>query len=144
MKKKYNINEFYFLFKKKMNKSFYDNKELENIFFLLVSHVLKCNKTSIIIKLINNENIDFFYKKLIKKLLELKKNKPIQYVIGKTYFFGKKFFVNKKVFIPRPETEDLVKKVLKNNIINKKNVQIFDIGTGSGCIGITIKKKTKN
>ncbi|WP_238784557.1 N5-glutamine methyltransferase family protein [Blattabacterium cuenoti] len=80
------------------------------------------------------------YKKLIKKLWELKKNRPIQYVIGKAYFFGMEFIVNEKVFIPRPETEELVSWILQDNK-NTSNVKIFDIGTGSGCISITLKKK---
>ncbi len=51
-----------------------------------------------------------------------------------------KFIVNKKIFIPRPETEELVNWIIKNHF-HQKNLQIFDLGTGSGCIGITLKKK---
>ncbi|WP_238785113.1 N5-glutamine methyltransferase family protein [Blattabacterium cuenoti] len=77
----------------------------------------------------------------MKKLWELKNNKPIQYVIGKTYFFGIKFFIQENVFIPRPETEELVYWIIKNHINIHKKLQVFDLCTGSGCIGITLKQK---
>ena len=72
----------------------------------------------------------------LKQLLDLK---PVQYVIGETSFYKLKFIVNSSVLIPRPETEELVSMVLnfsKNNTVKK----IIDIGTGSGCIPISIKK----
>ena len=70
---------------------------------------------------------------------DLLKEKPIQYVLGKTEFFGLPFIVNSKVLIPRPETEELVAKVIKELNSNPKQ-NILDIGTGSGCIAIAIKK----
>ena len=64
--------------------------------------------------------------------------KPIQQIIGQAYFYGRKFFVNEYTLIPRPETELLVKEVLK--ICEKENgiKKILDIGSGTGCIGITL------
>lgn len=62
---------------------------------------------------------------------------PIQYILGYTYFYGLKFKVNKNVLIPRNDTEILVEEVLKYNF---KNLKLVDIGTGSGCIAIALKK----
>ena len=76
-------------------------------------------------------------KKLDETLDLLKKHKPIQYITGVTEFYGLKFKVNKNVLIPRPETEELVSLILKNDM---KNKTVLDIGTGSGCIAITIAK----
>ena len=70
---------------------------------------------------------------------ELLKNKPIQYVLGKAEFYDLTFKVNSKVLIPRPETEELVHLVIKN-FSTKQPLKIIDIGTGSGCIAITLKK----
>lgn len=136
------IDKFYHLFYDALQEVYTDSKELESIFFFLTTHVLKCDKTTIILKLSKKEKIeDDIYKKLIKKLWELKKNRPIQYVIGKASFFGMDFLVHEKVFIPRQETEELVSWIIQDHKKNSENVQVFDLGTGSGCIGITLKKK---
>ena len=65
-------------------------------------------------------------------------SKPIQQIIGQAYFYGRKFFVNEYTLIPRPETELVVKEVLK--ICEEENgiKKILDIGSGTGCIGITL------
>ena len=70
---------------------------------------------------------------------ELEKDKPIQYVLGRTEFYGLPFIVNSNVLIPRPETEELVEHVIKATS-HIKNPSIIDIGTGSGCIAIALKK----
>lgn len=79
------------------------------------------------------------YQKIIK---ELKKEKPIQYILKKANFYGLDFYVDKNVLIPRPETEYLVEKtnMLIKKEIDKKEMNILDIGTGSGIIAITLKK----
>jgi len=70
---------------------------------------------------------------------ELLKEKPVQYVLGKTEFFGLPFIVNSKVLIPRPETEELVEWAIRD-LKGLQFQKIIDIGTGSGCIAVTIKK----
>ncbi len=70
---------------------------------------------------------------------DLLNNKPVQYILGYTEFYDLKFEVNTDVLIPRPETEELVDLVIKENI-SKQGIDILDIGTGSGCIAISIKK----
>ena len=77
-----------------------------------------------------------------KEINALEEGKPIQYVIGNVNFFGNKFYVNENVLIPRFETEELVEKT--TNYINKyftNPVDIIDLGTGSGVIGLTLEKK---
>lgn len=71
---------------------------------------------------------------------ELKKGRPLAYVLQQKEFFGLNFFVNENVLIPRPETEELVDWILHKPEIKKKNFKILDIGTGSGCIAISLKK----
>ncbi len=78
---------------------------------------------------------------------DLKKNKPIQYILGNADFYGFKFKVNEHVLIPRPETEELVDLIIKESQETRDRSQdiglitILDIGTGSGCIPIVLKKK---
>lgn len=79
---------------------------------------------------------------MIEALNRLDSGEPVQYIVGNVDFYGYNFLVNKNVLIPRFETEQLVEKTINyiNKIFNKK-VDIADIGTGSGCIAITLKKE---
>jgi release factor glutamine methyltransferase len=74
---------------------------------------------------------------------DLKNEKPLQYILGKADFYGLKFFVNENVLIPRPETEELVHLIINDlkELKKENSIRILDIGTGSGCIPITLKKK---
>ena len=77
---------------------------------------------------------------------ELKKYRPIQYILGETEFYGMKFKVDERVLIPRPETEELVECIIKELSLPAplheigKEYKFLDIGTGSGCIAITLAK----
>ena len=73
---------------------------------------------------------------------ELKTEKPIQYIIGETWFYDSKFYVNEHTLIPRPETEELVDWIVSKfpKTQNPKAITVLDIGTGTGCIPISIKK----
>ncbi len=75
--------------------------------------------------------------------IRLLTHEPVQYVVGMTYFYGLKFKVNPAVLIPRPETEELVEWILADHA-PQKNLRFLDIGTGSGCIPITLKAKAPN
>ena len=66
---------------------------------------------------------------------------PIQYITGTTNFFGYEFKVNKHVLIPRAETEELVHQILSDEQMKRQQLDVLDIGTGSGCIAITLKLK---
>lgn len=70
---------------------------------------------------------------------ELLTGKPVQYVLNEVYFCGFRFILNNNVLIPRPETEELVHLIVSENQ-NRKNLSILDIGTGSGCISVSLKK----
>ena len=79
-------------------------------------------------------------------LAELKTHKPIQYILGETEFYGLPFLVNENVLIPRPETEELVDWALitiRELKGESEVLKVVDIGTGSGCIPISIKKYIK-
>ncbi len=77
-------------------------------------------------------------KNIVEKLA---KNIPIQYVLGRTYFYNLPFFVDENVLIPRPETEELVEWIIeKRKTIGKEKIKILDIGTGSGCIAVSLAK----
>jgi len=92
-------------------------------------------------KYIKEHNLDdIFYNKCLQ---ELKNGKPIQYIIGEVNFYGYDFKVNENVLIPRFETELLVDKTIKKikKLFINKPVDIIDLGTGSGCIAITLKKE---
>ncbi len=103
---------------------------------------MKYNKSDLayLNKYIKEHNLDDIY--LNNALKELEKGRPIQYVIGEVNFYGYDFKVNENVLIPRFETELLVDKTIKKiKKLFNKNVDILDLGTGSGCIAITLKKE---
>ena len=71
------------------------------------------------------------------------KQEPLQYITGSCDFYGREFLVNSKVLIPRPETERLIEESMRS-LHSIQNPKILDIGTGSGCIGITMAKERKD
>ncbi len=79
-------------------------------------------------------------RKLAAKQEELLQHKPVQYVMGNTTFYNMQFQVNDKVLIPRLETEEMTNMVINNYRFEQKQISILDIGTGSGCIAVAIKK----
>jgi len=90
-------------------------------------------------KILIDEAIDLdekSLKDLDQKVGLLKNYEPIQYVLGVAHFYGRDFYVDKNVLIPRQETEELVKEILIDNM--RKGMHILDIGSGSGCIGLTL------
>lgn len=116
----------------------YPKEEIFSFFFLLAQHELNMTRAEIALepnKVILKKNESFF----INALRQLKEEKPIQYIIGETEFYGLFFKVNKDVLIPRSETEELIDWILKE-FNEKKELNILDIGTGSGCIAISLAK----
>lgn len=77
-------------------------------------------------------------------ILRLKKHEPVQYIIGETEFYGLDFKVNKYTLIPRPETEELVEWIISEFRFSTEVINILDIGTGSGCIAISLAKNLPN
>lgn len=80
--------------------------------------------------------------KISEIVARLKKPEPIQYILGETFFFGLQLKVTPAVLIPRPETEELVDLIIREN--SDRNFTILDIGTGSGCIALALKSRLKN
>ncbi|MEJ5996060.1 peptide chain release factor N(5)-glutamine methyltransferase [Pedobacter sp. Du54] len=118
--------------------SHYDVDEAKAIFLLVIEHYLKIDKANYILKKeheLADENV-----KIIESILfQLKAGRPIQYILGETMFYGLPFKVNESVLIPRPETEELVAWVIEK-LKKAEPATLLDIGTGSGCIAISLKK----
>jgi len=121
--------------------SIYDGAEAESFFYLILEEKHQLKRIDLAL------NTDFKISETeVQKwnfiLEKLKQEIPIQYILGKTNFYGLDFEVNENVLIPRPETEELVNWILSNQQIDKPTnpLRILDIGTGSGCIAITLAK----
>lgn len=122
----------------------YDNREAVNIATLLLEELTGFSKMNQFLQkqsLISEEIVN----KLTQCITRLSKGEPIQYIVGKAWFMELAFVVNSHTLIPRPETEELVNTLIKYlKASNYKNVQIFEIGSGSGCIPIAIAKYYPN
>lgn len=106
----------------------------------IISHILKMKRLDIYLHL-KNEMSETELNSILLITERRKKCEPLQYILGETEFYGYKFKVNKSVLIPRPETELLVEKIIKEeNNVNS----ILEIGTGSGAIVIALKKHFQN
>ncbi len=110
---------------------------------LLLCHTLKCTKEKVIfspeLNLTKQEEQDFF------DLVEKRANRqPIAQILGYKEFFGENFFVNKFTLIPRPDSETLIELVLEKFCDKNKELKILEIGSGSGCLIITLLKLYKN
>jgi release factor glutamine methyltransferase len=124
----------------------YDKNELKNIIDLVLEYITNMPRSEQVksklayLTCTQLESIDLITERL-------KNNEPVQYVLGEAWFAGMKLKVNKNVLIPRPETEELVDWVVKEcqklnpDSYRGKSQNILDVGTGSGCIPITLKKK---
>ncbi len=119
----------------------YDVLEAESFFHIVLEDFHQMKR----IDLALNPEFSFSEEELEKwdsVLEKLLQEIPIQYILGKAHFYGLEFEVNENTLIPRPETEELVEWIIKNNskIEAFKDVKILDIGTGSGCIAISLAK----
>ena len=122
----------------------YDEKEIESFFYIVLEHFH--NKKRIDLALNPEMEMDALQLSRWRNVLdELKKEKPIQYIIGETEFYGLPFLVNENTLIPRPETEELVEWiVVESRKLKVESLKILDIGSGSGCIAISLAKNLKN
>ena len=119
----------------------YSENEIQKLFTYFAEEYLQYN--SIQLKMYADQEVEEAQKlQFTQALEELKSGKPYQQILGKAYFYGEEFFVNENVLIPRPETEELIELILEKLPADKK-LKILDIGTGSGCIAITIAKHLK-
>lgn len=123
-------------------KGVYGENEARSLAWLSISFVCKVNRAQYL-GMKNEEVTPDDHIALSEILDKLESGQPLQYILGETDFYGLTFKVNPSVLIPRPETEELVDwvlKELKNTRHEHGSLKILDIGTGSGCIPISIKK----
>jgi len=138
---------------KEQLKGIYQEQEAINITDLAIEHVTGLLKTQRVSKK-QTELSESQFSQLQKDLQRLKSNEPIQYVMNKTWFYGMELYVDKNVLIPRPETEEMVEWIINDMKASGKDVfirrsmeadettqlKILDVGTGSGCIALALKK----
>jgi|SRR5690606_14184036 len=132
-----NIKEYRAFFLDTLSKA-YDAAEAESLFYICLEELKGWKK----VDLAMNSNAELDRIELVKwneVLTQLEQERPIQYVFGNAHFYGLEFFVDENTLIPRPETEELVEWIINENK-GKKDIKILDIGTGSGCIAITLAK----
>jgi len=116
----------------------YDQDECDNLFYLTCYHIKQWGRSRVLFEKDNelSEDDEKEFGEILKPLLT---QKPIQYIFGETEFYQLKFKVDEDVLIPRPETEELVDWIVQD-YMGKRNIKFLDIGTGSGCIAISLAK----
>jgi release factor glutamine methyltransferase len=122
---------------------FYEEREASSISSLVMERLTGMPKSLRVLQKtglfsIKQEELFQYY------LSELIKLRPVQYVLGEAWFGPFPFFVDENVLIPRPETEELADWLIKDNVDRASRTSVLDIGTGSGCIAVYIKKKRKD
>ena len=131
------IKKYKVLFQNELS-SFFDAMEIDQFFYLTLEKKHQLKRVDLAL----NPNYEISVEEeqyWDSVLIQLKTQKPIQYILGETSFFGLTFLVNEHTLIPRPETEELVQWILETNPANSQ-ISLLDIGTGTGCIPITLKK----
>jgi len=134
------VAEIKLFFKENLKKS-YSQNEIFQLFSFFSTKIFKISKNKLLTEpefVISDEKKKVFFDVIEK----LNKNIPVQYILGETEFYDLSFKLDKNVLIPRPETEELVDFILQNENLNNK--KIIDIGTGSGCIAISLAKKSNS
>jgi release factor glutamine methyltransferase len=119
-------------------RNIYDESEALNIAAMLMEYITNQSRMELTI----NKNFllsDTQLKNLNESVARLQQHEPIQYIMHECWFANMKFYVDQNVLIPRPETEELADWIVKE-LKNKPAVRILDVGTGSGCIAIALKK----
>ena len=121
----------------------YPKSEINSFYFILLQHYGNYTTADV---LANADTLltDNIKQSIQQAITELQTAKPIQYILGETEFFSNRFFVNENVLIPRPETEELVDWVLQEYPDKSEKIKILDVGTGSGCIAISLAKALPN
>ena len=121
-------------------KGFYDDREIKSLAYISIEHILKMSKSNTLV----NGNLtieDCKIAEIKSTVFSLKKYKPIQYIFMETEFYNNLFYCSSRSLIPRSETEELVDWIIKDNKYDTKDY--LDIGTGSGCIIISLCKSLK-
>jgi release factor glutamine methyltransferase len=123
----------------------FSESEASFLFFMILDHMFNWKRSDYLAHLLKEVG-DIKQNSFHEIVTELLAGKPIQYVLGETYFYGLKLIISPNVLIPRPETEELVDWILENNhgAGHTQELNVLDIGTGSGCIAISLKKKLES
>jgi release factor glutamine methyltransferase len=130
------VRELQSFFHRELSEKF-DSGEIDAMFMMAAEHYMGWNRTEVHKR--SNENLNQSdLLKLYDCAKAVRTGKPIQYVLGEAWFMDMLFYVNPSVLIPRPETEELVNIALQENKSHSETV--LDIGTGSGCIAVSLKK----
>ena len=120
--------------------TYYDSREIEGMTRVIFEDVLLWQPIDIVMR--ENEQLpEFFNNRLASIIARLKQHEPLQYILGKARFHGHCFAVTPAVLIPRPETEQLVDMIVDEN--PDSDLEVLDIGTGSGCIAISLARALK-
>ena len=125
-------------------KANYPDSEIENFFFWTLEEILGIQRIDFVLQ--KNNAVDYQNIDRIKKVIQrLRNEEPIQYIFGSTEFYGLLFNVSTDTLIPRPETEELVEWIIETvkqdeYLSSLSELRILDIGTGTGCIAITLTK----
>lgn len=132
------LKEIQNIFHKELD-AIFGKEEVDNFFFMLTEDYLGMPRFILALQpgiaLTKEEEQPVF-----EALAKLKHEEPIQYILGKSQFFGLTFKVNSHTLIPRPETEELVAWIVDGHAKSNAKLNILDIGTGSGCIAISLAK----
>lgn len=135
-----NANELFISLHQRIS-AWYEPGEAKSITYLLLDTLFGLERKDIVTAkdiILSREKIT----RLTKVLSRLENQEPVQYILGETEFYGWKFIVNGHVLIPRPETEELVHLIVQEHkSFIPSDFSLLDIGTGSGCIPVTLKKE---
>lgn len=135
------INQLHSLFHNELS-SLFPKTEIDSFYNILIEHKLGMTRIDRALQPqfeLDGEQLSYFRKAIEK----LRSETPVQYITGTSYFYNCTFNVNSNVLIPRPETEELVAWILED-IKKEATIDLLDIGTGSGCIAISLAKNLKN
>lgn len=116
----------------------YEDSEINSMTYIMLDYFFSISKKELILEK-NKRLSESELLQIIYAVKDLKKLKPLAYIFGEWEFYGLPFKVNQHTLIPRPETEELVQLIVNENKLEK--LHVLDIGTGSGCIAIAIKKQ---
>jgi release factor glutamine methyltransferase len=121
----------------------YDEREAASINSMVLEHLTGMSKSLRLLQ--KADKLSVKQEETFRSYLdELVNHRPVQYVLGEAWFGPMSFYVDENVLIPRPETEELAEWLLKDSSMKNPGLTVMDIGTGSGCISVYIKKKKKD